>query len=130
MTSLTDMRLRVMQRVPQIQSRRETRRRLLRTVGAPCTEREIHGLCGRCRQPWCRVEHHVTNYGRNGLLNDGLFPLCEGCWLALKTAEARLPYYRILVDFWGYDAQRTKDIWDMVVLAVNKESSLDAPHSP
>lgn len=30
----------------------------------------------------------------------GCFPLCKGCWVKLGTPEARLPYYRRLIDEW------------------------------
>ncbi len=28
------------------------------------------------------------------------FPLCENCWVSLKTPSARLPYYRRLWELW------------------------------
>ncbi len=41
------------------------------------------------------------------------FPLCEGCWLALKTPAARLPYYRALFNQWKKDDPkwRTEEQW-------------------
>lgn len=86
-----------------------------------------YGSCGKCNKTWDVVRGHSTPYGdavwmqtwtSNGLFTvagspgDGkphrvvvtngmsCFPLCEQCWKDLKTPEARLPYYRKLVDSW------------------------------
>jgi len=55
-----------------------------------------YGWCLRCGRPSCCVKDHVTDYN-NG---HGLFPLCEGCWTLLGHPEARIPYYKTLVDHW------------------------------
>src|SRR5690348_6173590 len=78
------------------------------------------GKCYRCNRPWIcpaqqyvgnrtwrqlphdryrgliGVKPHITNY----TLGSGCFPLCEPCWTALETPEARLPYYKQLWDSW------------------------------
>lgn len=55
------------------------------------------GYCFRCGFPWGIVRGHSTQYGTRGR---GLFPLCEGCWSLLLHPEARIEYYKMLVDWW------------------------------
>lgn len=52
--------------------------------------------CGRCGIPWRFVDHHPTKY------NDqrSCFALCEGCWTLLGSPEARIEYYKWLIDWW------------------------------
>jgi hypothetical protein len=52
--------------------------------------------CYRCERPWPCVEKHITDYSHFA----GCFPLCEACWAALETPEARLPYYQRLYLSW------------------------------
>lgn len=54
------------------------------------------GWCYRCGFPWSFVEHHSTQYNRNS----ACFPLCEECWLILEVPEARIEYYKMLIDLW------------------------------
>ena len=42
------------------------------------------------------------------------FPLCEDCWRQLKTPEARLPFYRALIDEWG----KGESVWPDVKASV------------
>jgi len=50
-----------------------------------------------------------------------MFPLCEGCWLDLGTAEARLPYYRALwVEWQGHEHGPA---WSVVEAAVFDEDN-------
>ena len=55
-----------------------------------------HGTieCMRCHE---RKPYHLTRYGVHG---EGCLPLCRDCWLALGTAHAREPYYRMLWGLW------------------------------
>lgn len=46
------------------------------------------GWCGRCGTPWRFVTEHIVHYSES----EGVFALCEPCWLALEPAD-RLPYY-------------------------------------
>lgn len=55
-----------------------------------------YGWCYCCERPWNRVKYHITDYTPSS----GCFPLCEGCWEALGTPEARMPYYRKLYEKW------------------------------
>jgi hypothetical protein len=86
-----------------------------------------YSWCHKFRRTWDVVNGHSTAYadahwvvttpkGTNlflqihGVPNDGgthevtvtngvsCFPLCEQCWKELKTPQARLPYYRQLVN--------------------------------
>ncbi|MDE2096158.1 MAG: hypothetical protein KGL39_02860 [Patescibacteria group bacterium] len=56
-----------------------------------------------------------TIYVTNG---DSCFPLCEQCWRELKTPEARLPYYRLLVDEWCKDDTNAEAKWPSIEKAV------------
>lgn len=53
------------------------------------------GGCLRCGDSWHWKPEHTTEDGEGGS-----FPLCEECWLALETPEARWPYYEKLVALW------------------------------
>lgn len=57
------------------------------------------GECLRCGGTWDHTQEHLTEYTAGG----ACFPLCEFCWSDLATPEARLPYYRALVDRWIND---------------------------
>jgi hypothetical protein len=71
-----------------------------------------YSTCFRCRRPWKFVEPHITDYTPG----QGCFPLCESCWTALATPEARLPFYRRLHAIWG--RSRTTDRWEDIRRAV------------
>lgn len=66
------------------------------------------------------VREHVTHY-RFTVIDgysypkEGCFPLCEGCWSELASPEARIEYYKMLIDSWelgGHpvDEDKKKDI--------------------
>lgn len=55
-----------------------------------------YGWCGKCKKTWDIVEGHLTQFDNS----HSCFPLCEKCWSDLKTPEARLHYYRELVNNW------------------------------
>lgn len=57
--------------------------------------------CGRCGMPWARADEHVTEYS----VHNGCFPLCEECWQILGHPEARIPYYKALIDGWDENRQ-------------------------
>lgn len=57
-----------------------------------------YSWCLRCGMPWSLVDDHTTYHGENH--RQGLFPLCEGCWVLLGSPEARIEYYKKLVDWW------------------------------
>lgn len=42
------------------------------------------------------------------------FPLCEVCWLTLKTPEARMPYYRRLLDDWRKKEPDREELWPAI----------------
>ncbi len=48
----------------------------------------------------------------------GCFPLCKQCWQELKTPEARLPYYRKLVDDWKRDIADAEKDWEPIKASV------------
>lgn len=109
-----------------------------------------YGSCGKCKRTWDVVSGHLTPYadahwtvttpkGTNlmmqvvGVPNDGgthkttvtngvsCFPLCEQCWTELKTPEARLPYYRKLVDErkkWDTATEKAEDTWPRMKASV------------
>jgi hypothetical protein len=52
--------------------------------------------CFRCGRPWNHVVGHSTRYTEHS----GCFPLCESCWTRLGHPEARIPYYRTLIEEW------------------------------
>ncbi len=52
--------------------------------------------CLRCGFPWAVVKEHVTHYGHGS----GCFPLCQECWGVLGCPEARIEYYKNLIDWW------------------------------
>lgn len=51
--------------------------------------------CLRCGMPWDKAEPHVTVYRPPA----GIFPLCYECWGILGTPDARLPYYKSLMQY-------------------------------
>lgn len=55
--------------------------------------------CLRCGMPWNTVEHHSTWYAKSS----ACFPLCESCWQLLGSPEARVEYYKTLIDYWARD---------------------------
>lgn len=57
------------------------------------------GYCLRCGWPWRLVKIHDTKYN----INSGCFPLCERCWTDLGNPEARIEYYKALIDAWDAD---------------------------
>lgn len=77
-----------------------------------------YGRCYRCMRTWNHIEGHVTNYESHELdsaameqalgegkiymasSRRGCFPLCEDCWSALETPDARMPFYRMLWQEW------------------------------
>lgn len=63
------------------------------------------GYCGRCGMPWNLVETHTTYY----TTTSGCFPLCEECWTALGCGEARIEYYKALIDHWEYLADTSEN---------------------
>lgn len=52
--------------------------------------------CLRCGMPWNLVKSHETRYR----ITSGCFPLCEDCWAHLGHPEARIEYYKALIDKW------------------------------
>lgn len=64
--------------------------------------------CLRCEFPVVVLRTHGTMYERseNWASGSGCFPLCEDCWIELRTPEARMPYYMKLVDTWEADKRR------------------------
>lgn len=62
------------------------------------------GYCFRCGFTWRRVSPHVTDYTEPSIdpprVGQGCFSLCEGCWTVLQVPEARIEYYKMLVDHW------------------------------
>jgi hypothetical protein len=54
--------------------------------------------CFRCGMPWGVVKEHSTIWSSKG---QGCFPLCEGCWSLLGSPEARIEYYKMLIDWWN-----------------------------
>lgn len=74
--------------------------------------------CFRCRGALGSiVKQHSTKYNEHF----GCVVLCEVCWQQLGTPEARLPYYRELVDY--QIAHRSEDIdpernWPAIKAAV------------
>lgn len=75
------------------------------------------GCCERCYRTWDIVTIHSTWYDLNDVMQKvkieginyaiitpierkGCFPLCQDCWQDLETPEARLPFYRRLMDQW------------------------------
>ena len=79
------------------------------------------GYCFRCRRPWSTrlfgVEYHETMYASDR----GCFPLCQGCWEELGSAEARLPYYRLLWELWESQGSDERD-WDQLRAGVYAEA--------
>lgn len=63
------------------------------------------GWCLRCGMPWGAVEHHTTWYSERV----GCSPLCEGCWTILGAPEARIEYYKTLIDRWESHATVSED---------------------
>ena len=76
--------------------------------------------CYRCKTTWAFVKGHSTSYEPNS----GCFPLCERCWVELKTPPMRLPYYRTLWDDWQQWRDGENDelydlaVWDRIETAV------------
>lgn len=92
------------------------------------------GTCYRCRRPWksharkkiapnhyrqlsrmrfwglLGVEPHLTRYKGDA----SCFPLCEDCWRELGTAEARIPYYRLLAYSWLEFSDRDDVHYDVI----------------
>lgn len=64
-----------------------------------------YSYCFRCGFPWDIVKAHVTNYTLSG----GCFPLCEGCWETLGSPEARIEYYKMLIDHWEQTGDPVSD---------------------
>lgn len=82
-----------------------------------------YGWCGRCGMPWSKVKGHDTSYGRycrdKESQGKGCFPLCEGCWQELGSPEARIEYYKRLVDRWIEDGCKvTEDEMQAIKRAV------------
>ena len=86
-----------------------TPRRVVNAIAHPG-----YGCCYKCERTWDVVSGHTTYVGQIPIrvkfgdgeweektTASGCFPLCEECWADLKTPEARLPYYRRLVDDWA-----------------------------
>jgi hypothetical protein len=78
--------------------------------------------CLRCGRTWEVNGQHITPVQQEGVEYigepGGCFPLCEQCWSELKTADARLFYYRLLFDSWGSDSSYR---WPEIEQAVRKE---------
>lgn len=65
--------------------------------------------------PWGAVEEHVTKYTST----TGCFPLCEGCWTELEVPEARIEYYKMLIDSWELSGNEvTEDTKKDIQMAV------------
>lgn len=56
--------------------------------------------CLRCGDTWDWKQEHVTEYSAVSWATEGCFPLCQECWEALGTPEARWPFYDRLIDTW------------------------------
>ena len=61
--------------------------------------------CLRCGRPWSRVEPHSTQYTPFS----ACFPLCEDCWSLLGNPEARIEYYKMLIDSWNAECRYELD---------------------
>lgn len=70
------------------------------------------GYCGRCGFTWDDV--HVTEYDPA----NGCFPLCEPCWKLLGCGEARIEYYKELIDFWEQDVEVSEETKFNIMKAV------------
>lgn len=75
--------------------------------------------CKRCQWPWSVVRGHTTEY-ENGC---GCFPLCEDCWVELRTPENRLPYYMRLVDIWEQQSPTSESKRALIRKAVLSEGA-------
>lgn len=55
--------------------------------------------CFKCGRPWGApgVKGHETQYSQTS----ACFPLCEECWFNLEVPEARIEYYKMLIDNWA-----------------------------
>jgi len=74
-----------------------------------------YSACGRCARTWDIVNGHDTEYDPSW----SCFPLCEKCWGELKTPEARLPYYRELVNLWIEQGSKdAENKWPAIKAAV------------
>jgi hypothetical protein len=58
-----------------------------------------NSYCLRCGFPWTVVKSHPTKYVEYA----SCFPLCQPCWELLGGPEARIEYYKMLIDFWRSD---------------------------
>lgn len=87
------------------------------------------GYCGRCGLPWACVTSHTTYYGdplgEGGMR--GCFPLCEDCWQTLGHPEARIPYYRVLIEHWQSQSEVHPDVIRAIGRAVANEPVLTPP---
>ena len=73
--------------------------------------------CHHCGTTWPFVQGHSTPHNDN----HGCFPLCELCWVELKTPKRRLPYYRQLWTEWQkHDPEIDPTMWDAIEAAVEK----------
>lgn len=106
-----------------------------------------YGHCFRCGRTWDVVDGHMTDFddahwsvitpndtnsmiSMEGVPNDGkqhevvvtngegCFPLCKQCWKDLQTPEARLPYYRMLIDEWKREDTNAEAKWPKLKAAV------------
>ena len=80
-----------------------------------------YSTCGKCNRPWKYIESHSTSYGKmfgpKQDMRSAMFPLCEKCWISLKTPQARLPYYRELWLSWNEDNEHHAS-WEYIKIAV------------
>lgn len=58
-----------------------------------------YSSCYRCGRPWWMAKEHITKYSKV----EGCFPLCEMCFIKLRTFNRRMPYYKKLVHDWAFD---------------------------
>lgn len=81
-------------------------------------KRALHpgsGWCMCCGMPWAAVETHETRYGEGF---ESCFPLCENCWTELGSPEARIEYYKMLIDSWELDLPVDEDKKRNIQMAV------------
>ena len=73
-----------------------------------------YSTCGKCKRPWKYVHGHITNY----TVANGMFPLCETCWIELETPSRRLPYYREVWLSWHQWGHEVEAEWEDIETAV------------
>lgn len=75
-----------------------------------------YSYCLRCGTPWSNVKEHSTSYSSS----QGCFPLCEPCWQMLGSPEARIEYYKILIDWWNSERNNINPVSESEVRAIQR----------